>query len=443
MAAFRWVRLLLGVAMLVAGLALLLSPAYAQSPEEQVYVLTYDGDIGPNAERYFSRGIEMAEVDGAALVVIKLDTPGGSLSSTEKIVERLLGAEVPVAVYVYPPGAFAASAGTFVTAAANFAVMAEGTSIGAASPVAADGEDLPDTLSEKAINITVAMAEGIAEKRGRDKEALTKTITESEAYTASVAVEVGLVDFVAVNIQDLLEQLDGRETETALGTVTMRTAGLVEREVDRNLAEKFFSFVANPNVIGLLLTFGSIGLFVELLNPGLIVPGVVGALALIVGLVALGALPFNWAGVVLLGLAAILIFLEIQVPGIGFLGVGGVIAFVLGALLLFSVGEPDWPGAPVLRISFWLVAILSGMMAFFALVIVGAVVRTRKLKYASSVELLIGQTGQVLSELNPVGNVQLKSETWSAVSSGEGSIGVGDKVEVVEVDGLTIKVRKA
>ena len=332
---------------MVAGLALLLSPAFAQSPEEQVYVLTYDGAIDPNAERYFSRGIEMAEVDGAPLVVIKLDTPGGSLSSTEKIVERLLGAEVPVAVYVYPPGAFAASAGTFVTAAANFAVMAEGTSIGAASPVAADGEDLPDTLSEKAINITVAMAEGIAEKRGRDKEALTKTITEAEAYTASVAVEVGLVDFVAVDMQDLLEQLDGRETETALGTVTMRTAGLVEREVEMNLAEKFFSFVANPNVIGLLLTFGSIGLFVELLNPGLIVPGVVGALALIVGLVALGALPFNWAGVVLLGLAAILIFLEIQVPGIGFLGVGGSDRVCVGgaaAILGWGAGLAGGPG---------------------------------------------------------------------------------------------------
>ena len=210
--------------------------------------------------------------------------------------------------------------------------------------MAADGEDLPDTLSEKAINITVAMAEGIAEKRGRDKDALTKTITEAEAYTASVAVEVGLVDFVAVDMQDLLEQLDGRETETALGTVTMRTEGLVEREVDRNLAEKFFSFVANPNVIGLLLTFGSIGLFLELLSPGLIVPGVVGTLALIIGFVALGTLPFNWAGIVLLALAAILIFLEIQAPGIGILGVGGVIAFVLGALLLFSVGEPRLAG---------------------------------------------------------------------------------------------------
>ena len=428
---------------MVAGLALLLTPVHAQGAEEQVYVLTYDGDINPNAERYFSRGIEMAETDGAPLVVIRLDTPGGLLTSTEKIVESLLGAEVPVAVYVYPAGAFAASAGTFVTAAANFAVMAEGTSIGAASPVAADGEDLPETLSEKATNITVAMAEGIAEKRGRDKDALTKTITEAEAYTASAAVEVGLVDFVAVDMENLLEQLDGLETETASGVVTMRTRSLEEREVEMNLAEKFFSFVANPNIIGLLLTFGAIGLFVELLSPGLIVPGVVGALAMIIGLVALGTLPFNWAGVVLLALAAILIFLEIQVPGIGFLGVGGVIAFVLGALLLFSIGEPDWPGAPVLRISFWLVAILSGMIAFFALFVVGAMVRTRKLKYASGVEQLIGQTGKVLTELNPVGNVQLKNETWSAESSGEEAIGVGEKVEVVGVDGLTIKVRKA
>lgn len=439
----RGIRLSLAVAMLVAGLALLLTPAHAQSPTDQVYVLTYDGNIDPNAERYFSRGIALAEKDGAPLVVIKLNTPGGLLSSTENIVERLLGADVPVAVYVHPPGAFAASAGTFVTAAANFAVMAEGTSIGAAAPVSADGEDLPDTLSEKATNITVAMAEGIAEKRGRDKEALTKTITEAEAYTASAAVKAGLVDFVAVDMEDLLEQLEGRETETASGDVTMRTDGLEEREVGMSLAERFFGFVGDPNVIGLLLTFGALGLFVELLSPGLIVPGVVGGLAMIVGLVALGTLPFNWAGIVLLALAAVLIFLEIQAPGLGFLGVGGVIAFVLGSLLLFSVGEPDLPGAPAVRISLWLVGILSGLIAFFALFMVGAVVRTRKMKYNQVGGNLIGQTGKVLTALSPVGTVQLTSETWSAVSSGEEEIGVGEKVEVVEVDGLTIKVRKA
>ena len=433
----------LAVAMLVAGLALLLTPVHAQTPTDQVYVLTYDGNIDPNAERYFSRGIALAEEDGAPLVVIKLNTPGGLLSSTEKIVGRLLGADVPVAVYVHPPGAFAASAGTFVTAAANFAVMAEGTSIGAAAPVSADGEDLPDTLSEKATNITVAMAEGIAEKRGRDKDALTETITEAKAYTASAAVEANLVDFVAVDMEDLLEQLNGRETETASGEVTMRTEGLEEREVDMSLAERFFGFVGDPNVIGLLLTFGALGLFVELLSPGLIVPGVVGGLAMIVGLVALGTLPFNWAGIVLLALAAVLIFLEIQAPGLGFLGVGGVIAFVLGSLLLFSVGEPDLPGAPVVRISLWLVAVLSGLMAFFALFMVGAVVRTRKMKYDQGGKGLVGQTGKVLTALSPVGTVQLSSETWSAVSSGEEEIGAGEKVEVVEVDGLTIKVRKA
>ena len=433
----------LAVAMLVAGLALLLTPVHAQTPTDQVYVLTYDGNIDPNAERYFSRGIALAEEDGAPLVVIKLNTPGGLLSSTEKIVGRLLGADVPVAVYVHPPGAFAASAGTFVTAAANFAVMAEGTSIGAAAPVSADGEDLPDTLSEKATNITVAMAEGIAEKRGRDKDALTETITEAKAYTASAAVEANLVDFVAVDMEDLLEQLNGRETETASGEVTVRTEGLEEREVDMSLAERFFGFVGDPNVIGLLLTFGALGLFVELLSPGLIVPGVVGGLAMIVGLVALGTLPFNWAGIVLLALAAVLIFLEIQAPGLGFLGVGGVIAFVLGSLLLFSVGEPDLPGAPVVRISLWLVAILSGLMAFFALFMVGAVVRTRKMKYDQGGKGLVGQTGKVLTALSPVGTVQLSSETWSAVSSEEEEIGAGEKVEVVEVDGLTIKVRKA
>ena len=223
----------------------------------------------------------------------------------------------------------------------------------------------------------------------------------------------------------------------------MRTEGLEEREVEMSLAERFFGFVGDPNVIGLLLTFGALGLFLELLSPGLIVPGVVGGLAMIIGLVALGTLPFNWAGIVLLALAAVLIFFEIQAPGLGFLGVGGVIAFVLGTLLLFSVGEPDFPDAPVVRISLWLVGILSGLIAFFALFMVGAVVRTRKMKYNQVGANLIGQTGKVLTALSPVGTVQLTSETWSAVSSGEEEIGAGEKVEVVEVDGLTIKVRKA
>ena len=441
------VRLFFFSALLCLGLLGLASAAYAQESQREVFILSVDGAIESIVERYITRGIDKAEKEGAHLVVLELDTPGGLLSSTEKIVEKLLGARVPTAVYVYPSGAFAASAGTFITTAANFAVMSEGSSIGAATPVGAGGEDLPETLSEKAKNITAAMAEGISEKRGRNKEALVATVIEARAFTASEAVDEGVVDFIARDIDDLLAQLDGKTTETAAGSVVLDTNVLVKREIDMNLAEKFFSFVADPNVIGILLTIGTLGIFLELLHPGLIVPGVTGVIALIIAFVALGTLPFSWAGVALLGLAAVLIFFEIQVPGLGFLGLAGVVSFIVGALLLFSVGEPDFPGAPVLKISLWLVGILSGIMAAFALVVVTAVVRSRRLKYVSDFANLVGKRGHVTSDLDPIGTVQLASEMWSAISQEERIISRGEEVEVVEVEvveveGLTLKVRK-
>ncbi len=343
---------------------------------------------------------------------------------------------------MFPAGAFAASAGTFITTAANFAVMSEGSSIGAATPVGAGGEDLPDTLSEKAKNITIAMAEGISEKRGRNKELIVETITEARALSATEAVEENVVDFIATDVDELLVQLNGRTAETSAGILTMNTEGIVKREVDVNLAERVFSFVGDPNIIGILLTLGALGIFVELLSPGLIIPGVTGVMALIVGLVALGTLPFNWAGIALLSLAAVLIFFEIQVPGLGFLGLAGVICFILGALLLFSVGEPSFPGAPVLRISLWLIGILAAIMALFTLVVVGAVVRSRRLKYVSGLTMLIGKRGKVTSDLTLKDTVQVSSELWSAVSDGEEVIGKGEEVQVVAVDGLILRVRK-
>ena len=442
MVAVARLRLFLSIILLCIGLLGMASAAHAQESPGEVFILEVDGSIDPISERFISRGIGKAEKDGARLLIIKLDTPGGLLSSTVKIVQKLFNARVPTAVYVYPAGAFAASAGTFITTAANFAVMSEGSSIGAATPVGAGGEDLPDTLSEKAKNITVAMVEGISEKRGRNKELLINTVTEARAFSATEAVEEGIVDFIAVDIDDLLAQLNGRTAETAAGTVTLATEGLVKKDVDMNLAEKFFSFAADPNVIGILLTLGVLGIFLELLHPGLIVPGVTGVIALVIGLVALGTLPFNWAGVALLGLAAVLIFLEIQVPGFGVLGLAGVVSFILGALLLFSVGEPSFPGAPVLKISLWLVGILSGLMALFSLVVVTAVIRTRKLKYDSGTERLVGRRGMATSDLAPSGTVQVASELWSAVCEGGEVINKGTEVEVISVKGLTLKVRK-
>ncbi len=430
---------LLALLVLVAGSG---SHADAAEPEaKEVLVLTIHDEIGKITERYVSRGIHNAEKHGSELVVIQLDTPGGLLMSTQGIVQTLLNAKVPVAVYVSPRGAFAASAGKVITAAANFAVMTEGSSIGAASPVGSGGEDLPKTLSEKSRNITVAMVSSIADKRGRNKDALISTVTDAKAFSAHQAVDLGVADFIAQDLDDLLAQLNGKTTDTASGTVTLNTANLSKSYVGLSIADKFVSFLANPNLVIVLLVIGGVGVLIEFIAPGLIIPGVVGAMALILALVGLGSLPFNWAGIVLLALAAGLIFFEVHAPGLGFLGVAGGGFFILGALLLFTVNIPTLPGAPIAKISLWLLVSLSAAVAAFALVAVRAAIKSRKLKYTSPGVNLVGQTGVVALALAPKGTIQLAGERWTAVSD-EGSIPAGEQVKVVAVEGLTLKVKK-
>lgn len=446
MSILRKTLLLCSAVMVLLGLfgpLLAAGTTHAQAP--QAILLNVDGIINSVKERYIFRGLEQAEQEQAPLVIIQLDTPGGLLSSTRNIVEILLEAELPVVVYVSPQGARAGSAGTFITAAANFAVMAPGTNIGAATPVSSTGEDLNETLASKATNDAAALMRSIAQERGRNQDKLEETVRQAASFTANEAVELNIVDFIAEDLDDLLAQLDGLVAETNAGPVTLDTKGLRLRQVDQNPLEQFLEFISNPNISFLLLTIGTLGIVVEIFNPGLIAPGVVGAIALLLAFLAMGNLPVNWAGVAFIVLAVSLAVLETQVSGFGVLGVGAIISFIVGGLLLFNkFGDvsPTLPPLSVISVSPWL---LGGVAAFFALILlylVRVIYQSRKGGRNTGESLLVGEVGKVTRELAPQGMVLVNDETWTAVSEDDTVVAVGEPVTVTQVRGLVLTVSR-
>ena len=345
-------RLLVGLFSAVAIAVALLGVATAQ--QRHVLILEVDGIINPVTEGFISRGVERAEAQGASLIIVQLDTPGGLLDSTRKITQHLLNAELPSVVYVTPRGARAASAGTFITAAATFAVMAPGTNIGAASPVGGGGEELPETLKSKVTSDAAAEMRTIADLRNRNQEKLEATVLQALSFTGEEAVESGMVDFIAGDLDDLLAQLHGREAIVQLPAgprLVLEMQGVGVQTMEMSLVERFLSFLSDPNVSYMLLSLGSLGIFLELLSPGLIVPGLTGTILLILSFVTLGNLPVNWAGVVLILLAVILAVLEFYVVGFGVLGVGAIVSFILGGVFLFfHTGAPS-PTMPHIGVS--------------------------------------------------------------------------------------------
>ena len=418
-----------------------LATAGASGPHASV--ITIDGIIDPIAAGYLSRGLDKAAEDGSRLVIVLLDTPGGLLSSTRDMVGDILDSNLPVVVYVWPPGAQAASAGTFITAAGHVAAMAPTTNIGAASPVGSGGEDLPDTLKSKATQDAAAFIRTIAEVRGRNADALEETVIGAASYTASEALENNVIDLIARDIDDLLARLNGRSVAVGSGDVIMETDGLEVREIGRTPVERFLGFVANPDIAFLLLTVGGIGIVVEVLSPGLVGPGIIGVIAMALAFVAFGQLPVNWTGVGLILMAMALFFLEAQAPGTSIFGISGAVSFVLGAFLLFGgFGAPAIP-TPSFRVSLWLIGVVSGAVFGFLILMVRSVLVGRRRGYASTTSPLIGQTGMTTSPLDPRGTVQVASERWSAVSDSGEPIDEGEEVIVQEVEGLTLKVFKA
>ncbi len=413
--------------------------------EPHAAVVDLDGIIHPISEGFLRRALEKAAQDGATVVVVQLDTPGGLLDSTRAMVEALFASPVPVAVYVAPSGARAGSAGTFITAAAHFAAMAPGTNIGAASPISGSGEDIPETLESKIFQDTAAFMRSIAERRGRNVEALEATVLEAISYSAGEAVEMRVVDLLAEDLNDLLEQLDGRTatvpTESGNATVTMHTEGLETRTIRMGFFDTLLSFIADPNIAFLLLSMGSLAILIEVMYFGLIVPGVFGAIALVLAFMALGNLPVNWAGVALILLAVVLTVLEINVVGFGVLGVGAWVSFILGGVLLFShFGAPS-PTLPGIRVSLWLLVPMAAVTAVFG----GGFVRTMiQSRHAGppAPHPLIGAVGRSVTALAPEGTIRVHAELWNARLQGVDAIGPDEEVRVVAEDGATLTVER-
>jgi membrane-bound serine protease (ClpP class) len=399
-----------------------------------------EGVINPVAERFITRSLEQAEVDGAALLVIRLDTPGGLLESTRNIVEDLLAAPVPVAVYVSPPGARAGSAGTFITAAAHFAAMAPGTNIGAATPVSSTGEEIPETLASKVENDAAALIRSIAQERGRNEKMLEQTVLTAASYSAKEAVDLNVVDLIADDLEELLEMLEGRRAETLSGTRTMRLEGLAIREFSKNPLERFLEFISNPNVSFILLTVGGLGVIIELFSPGLVGPGVVGVVCLLLAFLALGNLPVNWVGVALVLLAIALVFLEVQVSGIGVLGIAAVISFVIGGFLLFTQFGDVSPTLPDISVNYWLLGGMAVTFAFAVLYVGRLIAQSRHDTPQRTTNPLLGEVGVVVSPLQPRGLVRLGEENWTAVSEDGSVVNKDEPVIVIDVHGVVLTV---
>lgn len=425
--------------------------AHAQSsgpsdPTTEVIQVRVDGAIDTVVARFIDRSLQEASERESELVVLMLDTPGGLLDATREVVEAVLASDVPVVAYVAPEGAQAASAGTFIAAAANVLAMSPTTNIGAASVVNSDGSDLPDTLNRKATQDAAAFIRSIAERRGRNIAALEATVLEASAYSASEAVELGIADLVSVDYATLLRQLDGREVELDRSTVVLNLGNVDTTKFELSLLEQLLAFISNPDIAFLLISLGGLGVIVELWNPGLWIPGTLGALFLILGWAGVGQLPFSWAGVALIVLALVLFYLETTAVGIGYFGVAGTISLILGGIFLVGFfGSPGIPGdAPT--ISRWLLLVIGvatgGLVLWFASEI-------RKTKFISPYESplttasMVGSYGVVSAKLTPTGEVMVRGEHWSsevAVES-DGHLPVGTNVEVVSVEGNHLRVK--
>ena len=440
----RWLgRLLIVVGLGGAMISQATAFAQPQARTPHAALIEIDGVIHAVSAQFFQRALDAAAEDGATVVIVTLDTPGGLLDSTREFVGAIQDSPVPVVVYISPSGARAASAGTFIAASAHVAAMAPLTNIGAAAPVGGGGDDLPDTVEEKATQDAAAFMRQIAETRGRNAEALTDTILKATAYSATEAVENNVVDLIAQDLDDLLSQIDGRTVSVGETDVVVDAAGLEIRSVDRTLVERFLDFIANPNVAFILFVAGSIGLVVEIFSPGLIGPGAVGLLCLSLAVLAFGYLPVNWVGVALLVFAAILLFLELQAPGVGIFGTVGAISFLLGAFFLFGgLSSPAIP-TPSFRVSLWLVAGVGVAVAGMTIVSVRFLAADRRTIYESPSANLVGQTATVTTALDPKGSVRVVGETWTAVTESGRPIEAGKEVVVTEVDGLTLKVYEA
>lgn len=429
-------RTILALALLLLALSIG-AGVYAQTPH--VNVLTIKGTINPVLIDYVERGIEQAEDNGAQALIIQMDTPGGLDTAMRDIIQLIVNARVPVVVYVAPSGGRAASAGLYILQSAHIAVMATNTATGAATPIALGegGEaEMSDELKAKILNDSIAYIRSLTESHGRNTDWAENAVRKGVSVTEREALELNVIDMVAPNLETLVAQLDGRQV-TLLNNqvVTLQTRDAIINDVPMRTIESFLYAIADPNIAYLLLSIATLGIMVEIFNPGLIFPGVVGGISLLMAFYSLGMLPVNYAGILLIVLAIGLFIGEVLTTTFGIFTAGGVIALVIGSLILFQ------GASPVFRIDPWLIATvtitITGVLSF----VIHRAISAHRKQAKTGREDLIGKTATVKIALNPEGTIFFKGERWAAISE-EGSAAPGEEVVIKKIDGLTLYVTK-
>ena len=418
---------------LAASLTMLYGRPLPAHAESILILATYDGVITPVSAEYFHDALLSAEEHGADALILRLNTPGGLDSSMRLIIKDITAASIPIVVYVSPSSARAASAGVFITMAAHIAAMAPGTNIGAAHPIAMGGTELDTAMKEKVENDSVAYIKTIAEQRGRNTAWAEDAVRKSLSVTAGEALKLNIIDLVAQDLPTLLTQLNGRSVSLPAGPRTLQTVGASLHEFPLSLRLEFLKTISDPNIAYLLMTLGTVGLIAELYNPGAILPGIVGAISLILAFYSLQSLPVNYAGVLLFMLGVVFLILEAMVTSFGMLALGGIIAMLLGSVMLVKTD------VEFLQISWWVilpvVALTSGVTFFM----VGMGIKAMRRPAATGREELVGMVGIVKTPLAPQGQVAVRGELWEAIS--EAPLQPGEKAEVTGIDGLRLSVK--
>ncbi len=413
----------------------LILPCTAFSSEKEIYYLDADGIINPVMAEFVTESIRSAAEAKAEAVIIQLDTPGGLDLSMRDIVKAILSSDVPIVVYVAPAGSRAASAGVFITFAANVAAMAPGTNIGSAHPVAIGGGKMDEEMAKKIENDSVAYIKGIAVKRKRNAEWAEKAVRESVNITAEEALKINAIDLMASSPDELIDKLDGRKVELPAGDRALNTKGSPVKKVEGGLRFRILSAISNPNVAYILMMIGLVGIYFELSNPGLILPGVIGAVCLVLAFYAFQTLSINYAGLLLIGLAVIFFIVEIKVTSYGLLAIAGIISLLLGSLMLFE--SP----LPFMRLSIWVILPAIALMTAIVLGTMYYGLMILRRRPVSGTEGFVGAEGTVAEDFSGnEGKVFVEGEYWNA--SSDDVLKKGDKVSVTEVKGLRLKVAK-
>jgi membrane-bound serine protease (ClpP class) len=406
----------------------------AEDSRPLVIVVDVDGSINPASASYIEKGIKTAEEKHAAALVIRLDTPGGVLTTTKTIVKAMINAKVPVIVYVAPSGSSASSAGALITFCADVAAMAPGTNIGAAHPVTGAGQDISGTMSEKVLNDITAYIRGIVTEKGRNAKWVESTIRESVSATAEEALELNAIDVVAPSLPDLLNKIDGRKIKKLGKVITLKTKNARVEKLRAGLRFKILDAVANPNAAYLLLMAGLLGLMVEFYNPGLIFPGVAGAICLLLGFYAMQQLPVNYVGVMLILLAIVLFILEVKITSFGLLSIGGITCLVLGSVMLFGSGDS------AARVSWSVILPTVGVVSTMFIVVMGLAVKAQMRKPQTGEIGLVGEVGVAVTDVADGGKVFVHGEYWNARS--DTLIPRGERIRVIRVESLHMVVTR-